>query len=119
MSLLNSDLISGNSSHAKENSINLQLCVSVCVCVHVHVCVCAAAAVCMCVHVHIDTYILTDILGEMHRMAAQDRAQESLSTVVLNSRDWWEIVWLPKISRFKINLAIGQALPKKTALVKL
>ena len=25
----------------------------------------------------------------------------SLSTVVLNSRDWLEIVWLPKISRFK------------------
>ena len=23
------------------------------------------------------------------------------------SRDWSEIVWLPKISRFKINLAIG------------
>ena len=31
----------------------------------------------------------------------------SLSTIVLNSRDWSEIVWLPKISRFKINLAIG------------
>ena len=31
----------------------------------------------------------------------------SLSTIVLNSRDWSEIIWLPKISRFKINLAIG------------
>ena len=31
----------------------------------------------------------------------------SLSTVVLNSRDWYEIIWLPEISRFKINLAIG------------
>ena len=31
----------------------------------------------------------------------------SLSTLVLNSRDWSEIVWLPKISRFKINLAIS------------
>ena len=31
----------------------------------------------------------------------------SLSTLVLNSRDWSEIVWLPEISRFKINLAIG------------
>ena len=30
----------------------------------------------------------------------------SLSTLVLNSRDWSEIVWLPEISRFKINLAI-------------
>ena len=27
--------------------------------------------------------------------------------IVLNSRDWSEIVWLPKISHFKINLAIG------------
>ena len=31
----------------------------------------------------------------------------SLSTIVLNSRDWLEIVWLPKISHFKINIAIG------------
>ena len=31
----------------------------------------------------------------------------SLSTLVLNSRDWSEIVWLPEISHFKINLAIS------------
>ena len=31
----------------------------------------------------------------------------SLSTIVLNSRDWSEIVWLPENSRFKINLAIS------------
>ena len=31
----------------------------------------------------------------------------SVSTIVLNSRDWSEIIWLPKISRFKINLVIG------------
>ena len=31
----------------------------------------------------------------------------SLSTIVLNSRDWSEIVWLLEISRFKINLAIS------------
>ena len=31
----------------------------------------------------------------------------SLSTIVLNSRDWSEIVWLPEISCFKINLGIG------------
>ena len=31
----------------------------------------------------------------------------SLSTIVLNSRDWSEIVWLPEISLFKINLAIS------------
>ena len=30
----------------------------------------------------------------------------SLSTVVLNSRDWSEIVWLPEISCFKNHLAI-------------
>ena len=30
-----------------------------------------------------------------------------LSTIVLNIRDWSEIIWLPEISRFKINLAIG------------
>ena len=37
----------------------------------------------------------------------------SLSTIVLNSRDWSEIVWLPEISRFKINLTIG-LIRKKT-----
>ena len=31
----------------------------------------------------------------------------SLSTIVLNSRDWSEIVWLPKILHLKITLAIG------------
>ena len=31
----------------------------------------------------------------------------SLSTIVLNSRDWSEIVWLPEFSHFKINLAIS------------
>ena len=31
----------------------------------------------------------------------------SLSTIVLNSRDWSEIVWLLEISHFKINLAIS------------
>ena len=36
----------------------------------------------------------------------------SLSTIVLNSRDWSEIIWLPKNSHFKINLPIG-LYPKK------
>ena len=40
----------------------------------------------------------------------------SLSTIVLNSRDWSEIVWLPKISRFKINLAIGFIRKKPTGM---
>ena len=31
----------------------------------------------------------------------------SLSTIVLNSRDWSEIVWLPKFRALTINLAIG------------
>ena len=31
----------------------------------------------------------------------------SLSTIVLNSRDWSEIIWLLEILRFKINLAIS------------
>ena len=31
----------------------------------------------------------------------------SLSTIVLNSKDWSEIVWLLEISHFKINLAIS------------
>ena len=31
----------------------------------------------------------------------------SLSTIVLNSRDWSEIIWLPEILRFKMNLAIS------------
>ena len=38
--------------------------------------------------------------------------KSSLSTVVLNSRDWSEIIWLPKNSHFKINLPIG-LYPKK------
>ena len=38
----------------------------------------------------------------------------SLSTIVLNSRDWSEIIWLPKNSYFKINLPIG-LYPKKPA----
>ena len=29
-----------------------------------------------------------------------------LNSIVLNSRDWSEIIWLPEISRFEINLAI-------------
>ena len=40
----------------------------------------------------------------------------SLSTLVLNSRDWSEIVWLPKISRFKINLAISFIRKKPTGM---
>ena len=40
----------------------------------------------------------------------------SLSTLVLNSRDWSEIVWLPEISRFKINLAIGFIRKKPTGM---
>ena len=40
----------------------------------------------------------------------------SLSTIVLNSRDWSEIVWLPEISRFKINLAIGFIRKKPTGM---
>ena len=31
----------------------------------------------------------------------------TLSTIVLNSRDWSEIVWLPKSLHLKINPAIG------------
>ena len=40
----------------------------------------------------------------------------SLSTLVLNSRDWSEIVWLPEISHFKINLAIGFIRKKPTGM---
>ena len=31
----------------------------------------------------------------------------SLSTIVLNSRDWWEIIGSGKFHTLKINLAIG------------
>ena len=41
------------------------------------------------------------------RCAATVLLQPSLSTIVLNSRDWSKIVWLPKISHLKIDLAIG------------
>ena len=40
----------------------------------------------------------------------------SLSTIVLNSRDWSEILWLPETSRFKINLAIGFIRKKPTGM---
>ena len=40
----------------------------------------------------------------------------SLSTIVLNSRDWSEIVWLPKILHLKINLAIGFIQRKPTGM---
>ena len=39
---------------------------------------------------------------------------ESLSTIVLNSRDWYEIIWLPEISRFK-NQPCNRFYPKKPA----
>ena len=38
---------------------------------------------------------------------ANKASRISLSTIVLNSRDWSEIIWLPEISRFKINLSIS------------
>ena len=38
----------------------------------------------------------------------------SLSTVVLNSRDWYEIVWLLEIPRFK-NQPCNRFYPKKPA----
>ena len=34
----------------------------------------------------------------------------------INSRDWSEIIWLPEISRFKINLAIGFIRKKPTGM---
>ena len=36
--------------------------------------------------------------------------------IVLNSRDWSEIIWLPEISRFKINLAISFIQKKTTGM---
>ena len=36
----------------------------------------------------------------------------SLSTIVLNSRDWYEIIWLPEISHFK-NQPCNRFYPKK------
>ena len=36
--------------------------------------------------------------------------------MVLNSRDWSEIIWVPKILRFKINLAIGFIRKKPTGM---
>ena len=49
-------------------------------------------------------------------MRAKNILYVSLSTLVLNSRDWSEIVWLPEISRFKINLAIGFIRKKPTGM---
>ena len=49
------------------------------------------------VEVNID--VLSSIAYQLHLL--------SLSMIVLNSRDWSEIIWLPEISHLKINLAIG------------
>ena len=40
----------------------------------------------------------------------------SLSTLVLNSRDWSEIAWLPEISCFKTNLAISFIRKKRAGM---
>ena len=40
-------------------------------------------------------------------MVSKNATILSLSTIVLYSRDWSEIIWLPEILCFKINLAIG------------
>ena len=40
-------------------------------------------------------------------MKTIQQLDRSISTVVPNSRDWSEIVWLPKVSHFKINILIG------------
>ena len=46
----------------------------------------------------------------------KNEEQLSLSMIVLNSRDWSEIVWLPEISCFKINLAISFIQTKPTGM---
>ena len=46
-------------------------------------------------------------VARMYQTAAKLRELSSLSTIVLNSRDWSKIIWLPEISCFKINLAIS------------
>ena len=50
----------------------------------------------------------------MYLYGTKVTAMLSLSTVVLNSRDWSEIIWLPRNSHFKISLPIG-LYPKKPA----
>ena len=39
-----------------------------------------------------------------------------LISLVLNSRDWSEIIWLPRNSHFKINLPIGLYLNKPAGM---
>ena len=58
---------------------------------------------CMCSVLHINYLCISS-----HPVAYLEIISfTSLSTLVLNSRDWSEIVWLPEISCFKINLAIS------------
>ena len=40
-------------------------------------------------------WLLWDMVTMEHDMVAMG-LYISLSTVVLNSRDWWEIIWLPE-----------------------
>ena len=47
------------------------------------------------------------VIVSLSTLVLNSRDWSSLSTLVLNSRDWSEIVWLPEISHFKINLAIS------------
>ena len=61
-----------------------------------------------------------NIALEMYRSIKYEpihyRTDLSLSTIVLNSRDWSEIVWLLEISCFKINLAISFIRKKPTGM---
>ena len=61
----------------------------------------------MCTDISIGLHICTCVRTYTSIMLTIQYIYISLSTLVLNSRDWSEIVWLPEISRFKINLAIS------------
>ena len=58
--------------------------------------------------------MLSISIGKIISTESQLLESISLNTIVLNSRDWSEIIWLPKNSHFKINLPMG-LYPKKPA----
>ena len=59
------------------------------------------------------TYVLLTTIAHNQVQSFQNNDQTSLSTIVLNSRDWSEIIWLPEILHFKVQ-PCNRLYPKKT-----
>ena len=63
---------------------------------------------------HAQFKVISDCQSENQPIVHTSMQISSLSTIVLNSRDWYEIIWLPEISRFK-NQPCNRFYQKKPA----